>query len=829
MRPSLPLRVLCLGAALLPLASCSGSDGAGEDLTSQVTSVAVSPGSSQLTSIGATVTLSATPKDATGKTLSGTTITWSSSNSDVADVTVDGVVTAYANGTATITATATSLQATASGSATITVAQTAASVALTVPQDTLKAGETMQLSASAADEGGTPISDPSYTWASSDESVASVDSDGLVTAVGAGETTLSATADGARGEGDVTVLFVSVNVASDTTLSGKVVADTFRVAAGVTVTADADFELVASGPVTVDGTIQGDCVAMTIGGQSSVTLTGTLINACADASAEGGAVTIRADGALSMSGVTLNTSGDIVVANAALTSAPSAAPGVTSSALAALTEPQRSTAADSPCEFRSVKIAHNPLVAAPGRDGKGLLVRCLGEATFWGGNGFQAQSGGNGQPDFDDNDAEGDDGGDGGDVRIEVMEGDMIFMAETHDGITGTEMVAGDGGDGGLGEAEADDPGENVDALGGDGGDGGWVALETVNGSIRIEEFNGLSTLIGSGGDGGDANAIGGDGRDAGTEAAQRGGNADAEGGEAGRAGNAEMLTSGGAFEGLGNLIRNGANGGDGGDADAQGGKGGNGNAAFPNGANGGDQEATGGDGGKADLGENAQPFGNGGDAGDMSLSGGKGGAGADMCPTGTGGNGGEGGDGSTNKGTPGVGLMNGADGVEAVADGTGNGGAGGSGLTPGVGGDGGDDDTYGTWPNAFKDGPDGGGCRVETGVPVDVEVDDDPAGHNPYVQYYLVSLLNVVIDGNTIAFVGEAPWIDLTGTLDGNAFVATGEGTAAGVSGVSVSFEGTIERDEDGHVTAITGIVTIGVNGELYGVPVKYRVTNSG
>lgn len=137
------------------------------------------PGSVQLTAI-------VQPETTTDKA-----VTWISSNPSVASVDVNGLVTAESLGKATITATCGNVSATCFISV---VATPAASVTLNKTEATLKASETVQLTAIVSPETAT---DKTVIWASSDVSVASVDDDGLVTAVSVGEVYISATtADG---------------------------------------------------------------------------------------------------------------------------------------------------------------------------------------------------------------------------------------------------------------------------------------------------------------------------------------------------------------------------------------------------------------------------------------------------------------------------------------------------------------------------------------------------------------------------------------------------------------------------------------------------------
>jgi uncharacterized protein YjdB len=66
-------------------------------------------------------------------------------------------------------------------------------------------GETVQLGAAAEDANGNPVAGLTAAWTSSDAAVATVDGAGLVTAVGNGSVTITATMDGVAGTAAVTV------------------------------------------------------------------------------------------------------------------------------------------------------------------------------------------------------------------------------------------------------------------------------------------------------------------------------------------------------------------------------------------------------------------------------------------------------------------------------------------------------------------------------------------------------------------------------------------------------------------------------------------------
>ena len=160
------------------------------------------PATAELAALGETVQLRAEVRDQNGQVMAGVSVTWASSSAAVATVSASGLVTAAGNGTATITASAGG----ASGTATATVAQEVSTVALTPPAETLVAGDTLRLTAEAADANGHPAAGAEFDWASSDTLVAVVDDAGLVTGVGAGEAEVTATAAGVTGRAALTVL-----------------------------------------------------------------------------------------------------------------------------------------------------------------------------------------------------------------------------------------------------------------------------------------------------------------------------------------------------------------------------------------------------------------------------------------------------------------------------------------------------------------------------------------------------------------------------------------------------------------------------------------------
>ena len=166
-----------------------------------VASVTVSPSAATVL-VGGTQQLTATPLDANGNPLSGRTVTWTTSAPGVATVDANGLVSAVATGSATITATSEGK----SGTAAITVSSIpVASVAVSPASATLIVGATQQLTATPLDANGNPLSGRTISWTTSAPGVATVDANGLVTAVAPGSATVTATSEGKSGTSAITV------------------------------------------------------------------------------------------------------------------------------------------------------------------------------------------------------------------------------------------------------------------------------------------------------------------------------------------------------------------------------------------------------------------------------------------------------------------------------------------------------------------------------------------------------------------------------------------------------------------------------------------------
>jgi len=167
-----------------------------------VASVTVSPATASLV-VGQTVQLTATPKDANGNPLLGRPVTWTTSDGTIASVSSSGLVTGVAAG-GPVTITATSEGQSGTATVNVTVAPVA-SVTVTPATASVAMSQTVQLTATPKDANGNPLTGRAISWSSSDNTIATVNSSGLVTGVAAGSVTITATSEGKSGTASVTV------------------------------------------------------------------------------------------------------------------------------------------------------------------------------------------------------------------------------------------------------------------------------------------------------------------------------------------------------------------------------------------------------------------------------------------------------------------------------------------------------------------------------------------------------------------------------------------------------------------------------------------------
>lgn len=170
------------------LASCDGGTG---PVTPVPTTVVAAPSAVSLVALGATERVTATVRDQEGSIMGATTPAWASEDPAIASVAADGLITAVAVGSTSVTATAGS----AVGAVAVTVSQEAVTLTLGQPAVTLAdPGDTVAVAAEALDALGSNLPAGGISWSSSNDAIATVDANGVVTAVGTGQTEVTATA-----------------------------------------------------------------------------------------------------------------------------------------------------------------------------------------------------------------------------------------------------------------------------------------------------------------------------------------------------------------------------------------------------------------------------------------------------------------------------------------------------------------------------------------------------------------------------------------------------------------------------------------------------------
>jgi trimeric autotransporter adhesin len=170
--------------------------------------------------VGGMSQLTAAAFDANGAPLAGRTFTWTTSDDAVATVDATGKVSGVSTGMATITATSEGKSA----AAVITVViPPVATVAVNPATATVTVNGMVQLAAQAQDADGDPIAGKTFTWTTSDGTIAIVDATGKVTGVAQGSATITATSDGQSGSAAVTVQLPLAQSITVTPATGTVV------------------------------------------------------------------------------------------------------------------------------------------------------------------------------------------------------------------------------------------------------------------------------------------------------------------------------------------------------------------------------------------------------------------------------------------------------------------------------------------------------------------------------------------------------------------------------------------------------------------------------
>ena len=200
-----------LATALLVALSSWACGSTAPNVTPDVAAIVVSPATSTL-ALGAQLPLQAQVQDGSGALVTDADVTWTVQDPRIVSISAAGVVTALAVGRSQVAANAFGK----SGIAVISVNESpgnpgtgnsgtgssgaVATVSVTSPSDKLKAGSTMQLTATAKDERGNAVAHQSFVWSSSNTDKATVSESGVVTGKKQGDVTITARTSSSGGK-----------------------------------------------------------------------------------------------------------------------------------------------------------------------------------------------------------------------------------------------------------------------------------------------------------------------------------------------------------------------------------------------------------------------------------------------------------------------------------------------------------------------------------------------------------------------------------------------------------------------------------------------------
>ena len=171
-----------------------------------IESIVVTPAIATV-SLGSSIELSAQVLDASGISVPDRPVHWTSADPGIATVSDQGTVTAHGLGPVQVAASTGGR----SGLAQVIVTTIpVASVQVTPGNKSLFVEESFQLSAVTRDAGGNILTGRPITWSSNNESVATVSSTGLVTALAPGGAIITATSEGRSAPASVTVSAIPV-------------------------------------------------------------------------------------------------------------------------------------------------------------------------------------------------------------------------------------------------------------------------------------------------------------------------------------------------------------------------------------------------------------------------------------------------------------------------------------------------------------------------------------------------------------------------------------------------------------------------------------------
>lgn len=189
-----------LGVALIRAASGAAADTTVVHVATPAASITLTPVRATVLA-GRTLTLTALVRDSAGTVITALSLTWSSADTAVATVSAEGVVRGVAPGQTTVVA----ASATTAAAATIEVVPPVDSIVVAPGEATTVPDAQLTMRATLLDVGGDTLADRPVAWASSDTTVATVSTVGVVATRGPGVAAITATTEGRAASAALTV------------------------------------------------------------------------------------------------------------------------------------------------------------------------------------------------------------------------------------------------------------------------------------------------------------------------------------------------------------------------------------------------------------------------------------------------------------------------------------------------------------------------------------------------------------------------------------------------------------------------------------------------
>ena len=167
------------------------ADGSPFHTTAPIARIVVEPPSADI-EVGAQQQFSAHAYDPNGRELTGVIFRWQSSDPTVATVDAQGLASSVAVGACELTATARDVRSAPAHLSVHSPPRVLTRIVVSPATANIPPGATQQFSAQGFDQNGQEIAGLSFVWTSSDADVASIDQNGLATALGAGTTQIAA-------------------------------------------------------------------------------------------------------------------------------------------------------------------------------------------------------------------------------------------------------------------------------------------------------------------------------------------------------------------------------------------------------------------------------------------------------------------------------------------------------------------------------------------------------------------------------------------------------------------------------------------------------------